>query len=251
MFVRILNANLLSVTRTELLKVLKRGVLITPNLDHLVKLQHDREFYELYHKTEWVVCDSKILYLCSFLLKNRLPEAIPGSSFFTAFYQYHKDDPDCRIFLLGAMDGVAQKAMARINEAVGREMVVGAMSPSLGFENKEAENELICRTVNSSGANVVLVGVGAPKQEKWIFRHKDRMPGVSLWMALGATIDFEAGNIKRAPKVFQVLAMEWFYRFLKEPRRMFRRYFVDDMKFFWYFGKQLLGKYRDPFDTTS
>lgn len=251
MFVRILNANLLSITRTELLKVLKCGVLITPNLDHLVKLQHDREFYELYHKAKWVVCDSKILYLCSFLLKNRLPEAIPGSSFFTAFYQYHKDDPDCRIFLLGAMDGVAQKAMARINEAVGREMVVGAMSPSLGFENKEAENELICRTVNSSGANVVLVGVGAPKQEKWIFRHKDRMPGVSLWMALGATIDFEAGNIKRAPKVFQVLAMEWFYRFLKEPRRMFRRYFVDDMKFFWYFGKQLLGKYRDPFDTTS
>lgn len=251
MFVRILNANLLSITRTELLKVLKCGVLITPNLDHLVKLQHDREFYELYHKAEWVVCDSKILYLCSFLLKNRLPEAIPGSSFFTAFYRYHKDDPDCRIFLLGAMDGVAQKAMARINEAVGREMVVGAMSPSLGFENKEAENELICRTVNSSGANVVLVGVGAPKQEKWIFRHKDRMPGVSLWMALGATIDFEAGNIKRAPKVFQVLAMEWFYRFLKEPRRMFRRYFVDDMKFFWYFGKQLLGKYRDPFDTTS
>lgn len=247
MFVRILNANLLSITRTELLKVLKRGVLITPNLDHLVKLQHDREFYELYHKAEWVVCDSKILYLCSFLLKNRLPEAIPGSSFFTAFYQYHKDDPDCRIFLLGAMDGVAQKAMARINEAVGREMVVGAMSPSLGFENKEAENELICRTVNSSGANVVLVGVGAPKQEKWIFRHKDRMPGVSLWMALGATIDFEAGNIKRAPKVFQVLAMEWFYRFLKEPRRMFRRYFVDDMKFFWYFGKQLLGKYENPF----
>ena len=245
--VRILNANLLSVTRTELLKVLKRGVLITPNLDHLVKFQHDREFYELYHKAEWVVCDSKILYLCSFLLKNRLPEAIPGSSFFTAFYQYHKDDPDCRIFLLGAMDGVAQKAMARINEAVGREMVVGAMSPSLGFENKEAENELICRTVNSSGANVVLVGVGAPKQEKWIFRHKDRMPGVSLWMALGATIDFEAGNIKRAPKVFQVLAMEWFYRFLKEPRRMFRRYFVDDMKFFWYFGKQLLGKYENPF----
>ncbi len=251
MFVRILNANLLSITRTELLKVLKCGVLITPNLDHLVKLQHDREFYELYHKAKWVVCDSKILYLCSFLLKNRLPEAIPGSSFFTAFYRYHKDDPDCRIFLLGAMDGVAQKAMARINEAVGREMVVGAMSPSLGFENKEAENELICRTVNSSGANVVLVGVGAPKQEKWIFRHKDRMPGVSLWMALGATIDFEAGNIKRAPKVFQVLAMEWFYRFLKEPRRMFRRYFVDDMKFFWYFGKQLLGKYRDPFDTTS
>lgn len=101
MFVRILNANLLSITRIELLQSLKRGVLVTPNLDHLVKLQHDREFYDLYQKAEWVVCDSKILYLCSRLLKKGIPEAIPGSSFFTAFYQYHKDNPDCRIFLLG------------------------------------------------------------------------------------------------------------------------------------------------------
>ena len=99
MSVRILNANLLSITRIELLQSLKRGVLVTPNLDHLVKLQHDREFYDLYQKAEWVVCDSKILYLCSRLLKKGIPEAIPGSSFFTAFYQYHKDNPDCRIFL--------------------------------------------------------------------------------------------------------------------------------------------------------
>ncbi len=179
-----------------------------------------------------MVCDSKILYLCSRLLKKGIPEAIPGSGFFTAFYQYHKDNPDCRIFLLGAMEGVAQKAMERINASVGREIVVGAMCPSYGFENKPEENELIYRTINASGANVVLVGVGAPKQEKWIFRHKSRMPGVDIWMALGATIDFEAGNVKRAPKWMQKLAMEWFYRFLMEPKRMFRRYFVDDVKFF-------------------
>lgn len=245
--VRILNANLLSITRIELLQSLKRGVLVTPNLDHLVKLQHDREFYDLYQKAEWVVCDSKILYLCSRLLKKRIPEAIPGSSFFTAFYQYHKDNPDCRIFLLGAMEGVAQKAMESINASVGREIVVGAMSPSYGFENKPEENELIYRTINASGANVVLVGVGAPKQEKWIFRHKSRMPGVDIWMALGGTVDFEAGNVKRAPKWMQMLAMEWFYRFLMEPKRMFRRYFVDDVKFFLYFGRQLLGIYRNPF----
>lgn len=210
MSVRILNANLLSITRIELLQSLKRGVLVTPNLDHLVKLQHDREFYDLYQKAEWVVCDSKILYLCSRLLKKGIPEAIPGSSFFTAFYQYHKDNPDCRIFLLGAMEGVAQKAMERINASVGREIVVGAMSPSYGFENKPEENELIYRTINASGANVVLVGVGVPKQEKWIFRHKSRMPGVDIWMALGATVDFEAGNVKRAPKWMQMLAWNGF-----------------------------------------
>ena len=146
------------------------------------------------------------------------------------------------------MDGVAQTAMNKINEKVGREIIVGAMSPSYGFEKKQEENELIYKTINETGANVVLVGVGCPKQEKWIFAHKDNMPNVDIWMALGATIDFEAGNIKRAPKIYQKLAMEWFYRFLKEPKRMFKRYFVDDMKFFWFFGKQLIGIYKNPFD---
>lgn len=245
--IQFLNTRILLITQDELLKQLSEGVLITPNLDHLVKLQKDKKFYELYQKAEWVVCDSKILYLASKLLKSPLPEAIPGSSFFTAFYEYHKDNPNCKIFLLGAMDGVAQKAMEKINEKVGRNIIVGAYSPSFGFEKKEEENEFIYKTINDSGANVVLVGVGCPKQEKWIFAHKDNMPKVDIWMALGATIDFEAGNIKRAPKIYQKLALEWFYRFLKEPKRMFKRYFIDDMKFFWYFGKQLLGIYRNPF----
>ena len=244
---RILNIDILSLTQKELLERLEQGVLVTPNVDHLVKLQKDKEFYEVCQQTQWVVCDSKILYLLSKLLKYPLPEAIPGSSFFTAYYMYHKDDPDCRIFLLGAMDGVAQKAMERINEKVGRQIVVGAYSPSYGFEKKKEENKAIYEMINKSGANVVLVGVGCPKQEKWISNHKDNMPNVNIWMALGATIDFEAGNIKRAPRMFQKLAMEWFYRFLMEPKRMFKRYFVDDMLFFFYFAKQLLGIYKNPF----
>ncbi|MCD8317898.1 MAG: WecB/TagA/CpsF family glycosyltransferase [Paraprevotella sp.] len=245
--VRMLNCDILSLTQRELLEELKEGVLITPNVDHLVKLQHDKAFYEVYQRAEWVVCDSKILYMLSRLLKKSLPEAIPGSSFFTAFYEYHKDDPDCKIFLLGAAEGIAQQAMVRINGYVGRKIVVGFHSPSYGFEKNEAECDELVRIVNGSGANVVLVGVGAPKQEKWIMKYRDRMPGVKIWMALGATIDFEAGNIRRAPKLFQKLALEWLYRCLKEPKRLAKRYFVDDMKFFYYFGRQLMGIYRDPF----
>ena len=188
--IRILNIDVLNITRQQLLENLHEGVLITPNLDHLIKLQKDQEFYDCYKKAEWVVCDSNILRLFSKLLKKPFVEAIPGSSFFTSYYMYHKDDADCKIFLLGAKEGVADKAMKKINEKVGR---------------------------------------------------------VKVWMALGATIDFEAGNVKRAPKIFQKLAMEWLYRFLMEPKRLFKRYFVDDMKFFWYFGKQLIGVYKDPF----
>ena len=79
--IKILNIDILSLTQKELLERLDKGVVITPNVDHLVKLQRDREFYEIYQQAEWVVCDSKILYLLSKLLKHPLPEAIPGSSF--------------------------------------------------------------------------------------------------------------------------------------------------------------------------
>lgn len=246
--IKILNINILSTTQKALLNNLKQGVLITPNIDHLVKLQKDKEFYEVYKQAEWIICDSKILYFLSKLLHKSLPEAIPGSSFFTAFYEYHKDNPNCRIFLLGAAEGIAKKAMERINEKVGRTIVVGAHSPSYGFEKKQKECEELIQRINKSGANVLLVGVGAPKQEKWIMKYRNRMPNVDIFMALGATIDFEAGTLKRAPILWQKIGMEWLYRCLKEPKRLFKRYFIDDMKFFYYFGKQLLGIYKNPFN---
>ena len=247
-YTQFLNINVQNINKKQLLQQLNKGVLITPNVDHLVKLQKDREFYETYQKAEWVVCDSKILYILSKLLKNPLPEAIPGSSFFTAFYEYHKDDPNCKIFLLGAAEGIAVKAMERINQKVGRNIIVGAHSPSYGFEKKPEECEELIRIVNESGANVVLVGVGAPKQEKWIMKYRNRMPKVDIFMGLGATIDFEAGTLKRAPKLWQKIGMEWLYRCLKEPKRLFKRYFIDDMNFFYYFSKQLLGCYKNPFE---
>ena len=244
---RFLNIDILNVSQQELLEQLDEGVLVTPNLDHLVKLQKDKEFYEAYGQSEWVVCDSRILYMLSKLLKNPLPEAIPGSSFFPAFYRYHKDNPNCKIFLLGAAEGVAEKAKREINESLGRNIVVGAHSPSFGFEKNEEECSQLVDIVNASGASVLLVGVGAPKQEKWIRKYRYRMPNVKIFMALGATIDFEANELKRAPAVYQKIGMEWFYRFLKEPRRLFRRYFIDDVTFFYYFIKQLLGVYKNPF----
>lgn len=245
--IRILNVKIDNITQDELLEQLTQGVLVTPNVDHVIRLQRDSDYFDIVKNADWVICDSKILYLCSKFLKNSLVASVPGSSFFEAFYEYHKDDADCKIFLLGGLNDVAEKAQRIINKKTGRDIVVGACSPSYGFEKNEEENDQIRQMINDSGATVVVVGVGCPKQEKWIAAHKDKMPGVKIWMALGATIDFEAGIVKRAPKIWQKMYMEWFYRFLQEPRRLFKRYFIDDPKFFWYFGKQLLGIYKDPF----
>ena len=247
----ILNIEVLDIARKELLEDLQDGVLVTPNVDHLVKLQSDKSFYDAYRSAEWVVCDSRILYMLSKFLRNPLKETISGSDFFPAYYTYHKDDEDCRIFLLGGRKGAAQKAMANINAKVGRNIVVGEYSPAYGFERAVCECTRITDIVNASGASVLLVGLGAPKQEVWIFKYRHLMPRVRLFMALGATIDFEAGTLKRAPKIWRSLCLEWFYRFIKEPERLFKRYFIDDVRFFGYFGKQLLGIYKNPFQSQS
>ena len=245
--IKILNVEMDNISQKELLAQLKKGVLVTPNVDDLMKHQHDKEFHKMASQAEFVVCDSKIVLLVSKLFGTPLKEAIPGSSFFLFYCDYHRND-DTRIFLLGAKEGVGEVAKERINKRIGREIVVDTYSPPFGFEKDEKECQHIVDLLRSSSANVVLVGLGNPKQTKWIYRYKNQLPNIDVFMALGATIDFEAGIIKRAPRVFQKFALEWLYRLIKEPKRMYRRYLIDDMPFFKLLIKQKLGKYKDPFE---
>jgi exopolysaccharide biosynthesis WecB/TagA/CpsF family protein len=246
--VKLLNTRIDNLTVKELLEKLDRGVLVTPNVDDILKHQRDREFHEMADQAEFSVCDSKVVMLSAKLRGISLKETIPGSSFFPQYCDYHAKDENIKIFLLGAKEGVGLKAKERINKRIGREIIVGAYSPPFGFEKDEAECERILTILQESGANVVLVGLGNPKQTKWIYKYKDRLPGINVFMALGATIDFEAGNIKRAPVIFQKLALEWLYRLIQEPKRLWRRYFLEDLPFFWLLFKQMLGLYRDPWN---
>jgi exopolysaccharide biosynthesis WecB/TagA/CpsF family protein len=246
--VKILNITINNILQNDLLTNLNEGFFMPINVDMIVKLQRDRKFYEAYQNANWIVCDSKIATMGLKFLGSPIKEVIPGSSFFPVYCDYHKNNENVRIFMLGAADGVAIKAMQRINERIGRNIIVGAHSPSFGFERNDIECADIVRMINSTNATVLVIGVGAPKQEKWIFKYKDQFTSVKLFMALGATIDFEAGNVKRAPKIFQQLCLEWFYRLLKEPKRLWKRYLVDDMIFFYYLLKQKLGIYKNPFN---
>lgn len=245
--VTILNVEIDNISQDELLAQLKQGVLVTPNVDDIMKHQRDAEFHTFASMAEYVVCDSKIVLLSAKFLGTPLKEAIPGSSFFPQYCEYHKND-DTRIFLLGAKEGVADIAREKINKRIGREIIVGTYSPPFGFEKDKEECAHIVDILRKSDANVVLVGLGNPKQTKWIYTYKDQLPNIDLFLALGATIDFEAGNIKRAPKIFQKLALEWLYRLYKEPKRMYKRYFIDDMPFFGLLIKQKIGRYNNPFE---
>ncbi len=245
--IKILNVFINNISAEELLEQLKKGVLVTPNVDDIMKHQKDELFHKDATQAEFVVCDSKIVLLASKLLGTPLKEAIPGSSFFPKYCEYHKYD-ETKIFLLGAKEGVGEVAKERINQRIGREIVVETYSPPFGFEKDDKECEHIVELLKASDANVVLVGLGNPKQTKWIFKYKDRLPNIDVFLALGATIDFEAGNVKRAPLIMQKLALEWLYRLMMEPKRMYRRYLIDDMPFFWLLIKQRFGWYKDPFE---
>jgi exopolysaccharide biosynthesis WecB/TagA/CpsF family protein len=245
--IHILNIRVDNISKKELLEKFNSGVLITPNVDHLMKLQKDREFYDIYQKADYVTVDSQIVKLALKFLGAPVKEIITGSDFLPSFYNFHKDNESIKIFLLGAAPGVADKAMGMINQKVGREIVVGAYSPSFGFEKNETECNKILDIINSNPANVLVVGVGAPKQEKWIYKYREQLKGIEIYLAIGATIDFEAGNIKRAPKIFQKLALEWLYRLIKEPKRLWRRYIIEDFPFFYLILKQKLKIYKDPF----
>ncbi|MEB3338605.1 MAG: WecB/TagA/CpsF family glycosyltransferase [Leptolyngbyaceae bacterium] len=239
-----MNISIDNLSTKELLNQLHSGVVFTPNVDHLVKLQADREFFQIYQSADYRVCDSKILLYAARFLGMRLKEKVSGSDLFPAFYQFHRNNTAIKIFLLGSQHTIAQEARKKINAKVQRNMVVAAHSPSWGFEKNESECLAIVEMINRSGATVLAVGVGAPKQEKWIAKYRDQLPNIKVFLAIGATIDFEAGRLSRAPKWMSEVGLEWFYRLISEPRRLWKRYLVEGAHFFWLVLKQKLNLYR-------
>ncbi len=228
--INFLNISINNISLLELLAELteKGGLIVTPNVDHLVKLQADPEFLKVYNVADYVVCYSRILQYVLKLLGKLIKEKISGSDLFPAFYNYNQGNEDIKIFLLGGGSGVAEKAKNNINQKVGREMVITALSPSFGFEKDEVECQEIIKKINESGANVLVVGVGAPKQEKWILKYRKHLPSVKLFFPIGATIDFEAGYKGRSPQWVSNIGLEWLYRLLSEPKRLWKRYLIED-----------------------
>jgi len=244
--VNILNIPIDNLFQTELLGKLKSGIVFTPNVDHMIKLQNDREFFKAYSIADYILCDSQILIYASKFLGMPIKQKISGSDFFPAFYTYHKSNKSIKIFLLGADKGVASKAQHKINSKVGRNIIIGAHSPSFGFEKDDKECMEIVEMIKQSGATVLAIGVGAPKQEKWIYKYRDKLPNIKIFLAIGATIDFEANNLKRAPKWMSELGLEWSHRLLSEPKRLWKRYLIEALPFSWLILQQKLNLYNIP-----
>jgi exopolysaccharide biosynthesis WecB/TagA/CpsF family protein len=241
----LLNAWVDDLTMGELMSRLEQGMVFTLNPNHLYHLQRNADFAAAYARAEFVTCDSSYLFWALRLMGRRIRARLSGSDLVPTYCQHHRDDPDVKVFLLGAAPGVAQRALERINARAGRAVCVGAHGPSMNFVNDEAEIQAVVEMIDATGATALVVGLGAPKQEIWIDRYRSALPRVKVFMGVGATIDYEAGAVVRAPFWMRRVGLEWLYRVVTEPRRYLRRY-ARDAIFVWLVFLDGLGLYKGP-----
>jgi len=208
---------------------------VTPNVDHVVKLQKNAAFRAAYADASMVVVDGKPVLLASHLLGTPLPETVPGSDLGPALFTAANARNGIRVFLFGAAEGVAERAAANIQSRWPRVEVCGVYSPPMGFSAEAPANAIALAMINAAKPDVLIVGLGAPKQELWVHAMRNQLQ-VKVSLCIGATIDFLAGEKARAPVWVRKLGLEWLHRIVSEPRRLLGRYAHDA----WVFPRLLI-----------
>jgi N-acetylglucosaminyldiphosphoundecaprenol N-acetyl-beta-D-mannosaminyltransferase len=200
---------------------------VTPNVDHAVLFQTHEKLRDSYKDASLVLADGAPVVLASWLLGRRLPERVAGSDLAPALFNAAAGGAaPLRVFLLGAAPGVAERAAANIARRWGNIEIVGTLSPPMGFERNEAENQRILAAVAAAKPDLLILGLGAPKQELWIHAHAKQLDA-KVALCIGATIDFLAGEKRRAPQWMRRVGLEWFHRLSSEPGRLAKRYLRD------------------------
>ena len=203
---------------------------VTPNSDIVVKMQDDTELKEICDKADLILTDGQIVVKLSRYLGNPIKERVCMTDFVWDVFDL-AIKKDYRVFLFGGKEDVLFKATENIKKRLPELNIVDSYSPPFGFEKNEEMLEEANRRIKASDADILIVFLGCPKQEKFIYQNKDKYQ-VPISITMGGCVDFIAGKVKRAPLWMQNIGLDWFYRFLQEPKRMFRRYFVDDIRIF-------------------
>lgn len=233
--IKFLNTHIDNVSMSEAISIIDKLIekkecsyVVTPNLDHIVIMETDKEFAEIYDNADLVVTDGKPLIWISKLLGTPIKEKISGSDLFPKMCQMCSKK-GYSVFILGAAEGVADRAAANLKKRYEGLQIVGTYSPPMGFEKNEAELSKIKELIIQAKPDVLAVSLGSPKGEKFVYKHLEEY-NVPLGISIGATIDFEAGNVKRAPKWMSDHGLEWLFRITQDPKRLIKRYWNDAVK---------------------
>jgi N-acetylglucosaminyldiphosphoundecaprenol N-acetyl-beta-D-mannosaminyltransferase len=246
----VLGVGVSSVTLSDVLSIIEDGVnqrngnmLVFPlNVDVVMKAQEDNAFRQVLNDGDLVLADGYPVFWAAGLLGKGPGEKVSGSDLLPILCNLSATNK-YSIFFLGAGPGVAEKAIAELKKEYRELQVAGAYSPPMTFDSEEKEHERAVEIVRSANPDILFVGLGAPKQERFLCEHRREL-NVPVSIAVGATFDFVAGKVRRAPFWMQRVGLEWAWRLYQEPKRLWRRYLVDDMPFFWHVLKQKMSQLR-------
>lgn len=212
----------------ELIQKNKSAYVVTPNVDHIVQLERGGEICDAYKNADLILADGKPLLWIAKWYGTPIKEKISGSDLFPPLCSLAAKK-GYKMFFLGAAEGVAARAADNLTAHYPGLNVVGTYSPPFGFEKDSFEMRKIEKMITDTKPHILILGLGTPKQEKFILQYRERL-GVPVSIGLGASLDFEAGNVKRAPKWMSEHGLEWLFRITQDPKRMAKRYLVDDTK---------------------
>lgn len=203
-----------------------RELIVTPNVDHIVSMKTDQHMRQVFEEASHRYADGMpLVWLSRLGSRPGLPERVTGADLLFSLSEGAARS-GASIYLLGAMPGVAEQAAIRLRAAYPGLVIAGVHSPPFGFEKDEAETRRIIGIVNAARPNILFVGVGTPKQEKWAYRWRTNLT-CDVVLGVGAAIDFAAGTVRRAPRIVQRSGFEWLWRALGDPRRLGPRYLKD------------------------
>lgn len=203
----------------------KPAYVVTPNLDHIVTIERDAYFREAYAHADLILADGKPLLWIAKARKTPIREKISGSDLFPRLAELAANK-GYTMFFLGAGEGIAAQAAEKLKKQYPGLRIAGCYAPPIGFEQDRSAVHEIIQRVQTVNPDILVVGLGTPKQEKFLYRYYKQM-GVPVSLGLGASFDFIAGNRKRAPRWMSEHGLEWLYRTLQEPKRLAGRYIKD------------------------
>ncbi len=196
------------------------------NVDMIVRAARDPAFARDLAAADLLLADGVPVLWMARGLGARLPERVAGSDL-TPRIAAAAAARGFSLFLLGGAPGIADRAAERLARACPGLRVAGTLSPPLGFDADAGERERARAAVHGAAPDVLLVGLGAPRQERWILAERGGL-GCAACVAVGGTFDLLAGARRRAPRALQRAGLEWAWRMAQEPLRLGRRYLVED-----------------------
>ncbi|BAU13327.1 glycosyl transferase, WecB/TagA/CpsF family [Leptolyngbya sp. NIES-3755] len=217
---------------------------VTPNAHHLVTLQRDRHFRKIYQDAFLSVADGVPLLWAAKFLGTPLSDRVNGTDLFEELCRFAAEN-NLSVFLLGGRPQAADRAATVLKQRYPRLKLAGTYCPPFGFEKDAIEVENINQRIRAAKPHILFVGLGAPKQEYWMYQHC-RSINVPVSLGIGVSFEFVAGMVKRAPGWMQQTGLEWLYRLVSEPGRLWRRYLVCNSVFVWLVLKQKFNLLRQP-----